>query len=459
MTHSLTLAALLLINLLTFSGAPDQAQDDGGDGCRTAYETIYAQMRLDCTGTDAAICTNSPGALIPQAEGAPAQTPSAVAAVLLPSPDLAAGRYAFTAVQVALPTPIAEAVDGQATLTLVLYGAAELANRSTQPPDFVRVPVNIGRQGALVRAQPNAEAEVIAALDFGATVDVIGRTSTSDWLLVTLDATRAGWIGSTTISGAPLLERALVTSADALPQPLFYGPMQSLTLRTNPGALTCAGVPTGGLLLQAADVDLVTVEVNGVTLRFDGTLLLTTSVSDDRLTAAALEGEALVETRTGQLLLSAGEQAVVRAHADGQLTRLPTVPQPHPWIVASRQPLDLLPRLVEPPFNTVDLLTAFEPGTGFLTSMLPSDPCVVAWTVSVNLRRGPGQVYPVREAVLENFAAPADARATAADGSVWWRLVDGVWLAADNTVFGGDCAALPFIDPPPVPTPTTESPS
>ena len=115
-------------------------------------------------------------------------------------------------------------------------------------------------------------------------------------------------------------------------------------------------------------------------------------------------------------------------------------------------PLVLLPREFELPFALVGVIFPFTPGTGFLQTFTADSPCVAAWTADVNLRGGPGTNYPIQRGVSGGFYGKPDARAVGSDGAVWWRLVDGVWVAADNTAVAGSCGTLAVVAPPPLPS-------
>jgi hypothetical protein len=117
-------------------------------------------------------------------------------------------------------------------------------------------------------------------------------------------------------------------------------------------------------------------------------------------------------------------------------------------------PLSVLPREIELPFSTGGLITPFEPGTGFLNTIPADDACTVAWTVDVNLRAGPGTDYPIRQGIGGGYYGLPDARAVGTDGRLWWRLADGIWLAADNTAAAGACGALALVEAPPLPVET-----
>ncbi len=325
-------------------------------------------------------------------------------------------------------------------VTIVAYGDAQVDNLSAWPVDLRRVELTVGTEGALVRERPAGD--VIEAYFFGDTAPVFARTADGAWLATAFTEDFPGWISSATVDiDDETLDTLWVLPPSAPLEPPFFAPFQSIALATAEGLLNCRRDGESGVLLQAPADQTAVMQVNGAILRFDGTLRLENT---DVLTLDVLEGTLTL----GDLTYAETERTVITFQDDGDVLRIRQTPLDYVWYLANAAPLDLLPRPVELAFNTEGLLTAFEPGTGFLTSMLVTDPCVVAWTASVNLRGGPGMDYPIRGAVLENFAASASARSADAEGVIWWRITEGAWISSENTIFGGDCDALPVVEPP-----------
>lgn len=317
-------------------------------------------------------------------------------------------------------------VEPDNVLTLVAFGDTTLENLSPQSAGFIAQDVEIGREGALIRAEPNTDSATIGALNWGDTTRAIARTEDATWIYVQA----GGWINALSVEDSAGLDQLQINDT---PQPPFYAPMQNFRLLTGIKDAPFDGAPESGLLIQTENESVVAFLDHE--LRFDGTVHLQSA--EGGLIISVLEGEATYAERE----LTAAEATVFDIE-----TERTSLPMPYQYPDIRFTPLDLLPRELELTFSTGDLLIAFTPGTGYLTSMLPSDPCVVAWTVSVNLRSGPGTEYPVQEAILGNLSARVAARAVGTDGRVWWRIAEGIWLLADNTVFGGDCATVPYVE-------------
>lgn len=317
-------------------------------------------------------------------------------------------------------------VEADNTLTMIPFGDTILENLSTQTIGFITQDIEIGREGAIIRAEPNTESAAIGALTWGDSTRALARTPDATWIYVQ----EGGWIFALSASDLMGLDQLQINDD---PQPPFYAPMQSFNLTTGINDSPADGIPESGLLIQTQTESIVA--FRDEELRFDGTVHLQSA--EGGLIISVLEGQA---TYAGRELNTA--EATFLDFETGRAS----LAVPYQYADIQHAPLDLLPREVELPFSTGDLLIPFTPGTGYLTSMLPTDPCVVAWTVSVNLRSGPGTEYPVQEAILGNLSARVASRAIGSDGRIWWRIADSIWLLADNTVFGGDCATLPYME-------------
>ncbi|MCU0498630.1 MAG: hypothetical protein MUF87_14865 [Anaerolineae bacterium] len=332
--------------------------------------------------------------------------------------------------------PRADLIDGR--LTMIAFGAITVTNQGQPNADFIALPVRVStRTGLNLRAEPREDASVMESLEWGYTGRGIGRNADASWILIE-GRTGLGWAKAELLSAE--FEWMLLAETDRVEGPL-YGTWQRLTLISadsdNPES--CFGTPPDGLLIQSPA--LATIVINDHRITFDGTIYAQ-STSDPLTTISILEGEA---TLNDDQRLEVGQQWAIEI-----------MPNAEPYVYLSLRyaALDLLPRPIELPFNTVGLLIPFEPGTGFLTRMQLSDPCRVAWSSAVNLRAGPGTTYPLLQGVAGGNSADPDGRAIGFDGRIWWRLTEGVWVLAESTVFGGNCAELPYVEVPPLATPS-----
>jgi hypothetical protein len=78
---------------------------------------------------------------------------------------------------------------------------------------------------------------------------------------------------------------------------------------------------------------------------------------------------------------------------------------------------------------------------------VPSAVCTVSSGTDVNQRSGPGTDFELAGTLPNGVNAAVDGQATGADGFVWWRLGEGVWVRSDVVNEAGDCASVPTVQP------------
>jgi hypothetical protein len=332
----------------------------------------------------------------------------------------------------------ADLLDGN--LTALAFGQASLGNGSEASNDFVALEITVTEpKGANLRAEPTADAAVVRGVYSGDRLQAIGRVLDSSWIRIA-----DGWISKDVIHASSDLSALQVLEPDSAISDV-YAPMQTFNLHTGLEDSPCAGVPDSGLLIQTSDGISTNLVVNGAALNVTGTLLLQTTV-DSKTVLSILEGEVFYDD--GKQLKPA-ERIEYGFQGDKVLYGSPSE---YDYANARYLPLVLFPREFELPFALGGVIFPFTPGTGFLQTFAADSPCIAAWTADVNLRGGPGTSYPIRRGVIGGFYGKPDARAVGSDGAVWWRLVDGVWIAADNTAVAGSCGTLPVVAPPPLPS-------
>lgn len=325
-------------------------------------------------------------------------------------------------------------------LTAVAFGKTLLENGSEASNDFVALEIVVTEpKGANLRAEPKPDAAIVRGVYSGDRLQAIGRLEDNSWIRIA-----DGWLSKDVIRSATDLSQLQILKPDSQIADI-YAPMQTISLHTDLDDSPCAGAPDSGLLLQTpADISTNLV-VNGAALNFTGTLLLQTT-SDGKTVMSMLEGELFY---SDGYRLTPAERVEYGFQGDkiiyGNLIE-------YDYANARYLPLVLMSREFELPFSLGGVIFSFTPGTGFLQTFAADAPCVAAWTADVNLRGGPGINYPIRRGVTGGFYGNPDARAIGSDGAVWWRLVDGVWIAADSTFTAGACGTLPLVAPPPLPS-------
>ncbi|MBZ0288347.1 MAG: SH3 domain-containing protein, partial [Anaerolineae bacterium] len=352
--------------------------------------------------------------------------------------DPMTGNWGLAVMQVRANLP-------DAALTVLSFGDVSLQNTSTASSDFIALDVTVREPtGAIVRETPAPDGEEIGTLFASNTYIAVGRLEDGSWIRL-LDG---GWVAAELLRSRfdlTMLE-VLAPNDEAGDGGYPYGPMQSIHLRSGIEDSPCYGAPDSGLLVQTPDgIFGVQLQVNGAPLVFTGTLWLQTQATGETV-VSVLEGEVLYgDGKT----LEAGDQMQYGFQGDtvvyGPVTE-------YYYAHARYLPLPLLPREFELKFSLGGVIKPFTPGTGFLTGIAADAPCTVAWTGDVNLRSGPGTEYAIRRGLPGGFYAIADGRAAATDGSLWWRLADGIWIAQDNTFYAGACGddVIPLVDAPPL---------
>ncbi len=332
----------------------------------------------------------------------------------------------------------ADLLDGN--LTALSFGQVSIENGSDASNDFVALEITVTEpKGANLRAEPKADSPVVRGVYSGDRLQAIGRVADTSWIRIA-----DGWISIDVIGKTADLSLLQVLD-DGSEIADIYAPMQTIKLHTELEDSPCKGAPDSGLLLQTpADISTKLV-VSGAELNIMGTLLLQTT-TDGKTVLSTLEGE--VFYADGRRLKPAQR---MEYGYQGDTIKY-DAPSEYDFANARYLPLVLLPREFELPFSLGGVIFPFTPGTGFLQTFTADSPCVSAWTADVNLRGGPGTNYPIRRGVTGGFYGNPEARAIGSDGAVWWRLVEGVWIAADNTFAAGSCGTLPLVAPPPLPS-------
>jgi hypothetical protein len=73
--------------------------------------------------------------------------------------------------------------------------------------------------------------------------------------------------------------------------------------------------------------------------------------------------------------------------------------------------------------------------------------CTVSSGTNANQRTGPGTNFDLAGTLVAGVSAPVDGQATGADGMVWWRLGEGVWVRSDVVDEIGDCEGVLVMQP------------
>lgn len=369
------------------------------------------------------------------------RVPFAAVDVLQTNPmNLDRGRWGLAIVKVEANTP-------DQILTYVMFGDASLENASAATEPVTLVPVRVREiTGANVRAVPDGE--LLTRLLSGDVVNATARLADNSWLRLRLPDGTDGWVRADLLraEGGDVDSLAAVRPTDEINGD-FYSPLQAFTLRSGIYGAVCSEAPESGLLVQTPS--LADIQINGVDIRFDGTLYLQAPNSSDMI-VIALEGRAEITSGEASGRLQAGEELRIPVSEDGY--GVPGVPFEYAYVEVRDVPLALLPRPVGRLVENLRGVVLPAPRSGTLLDGLTADStCTVAAVNEVRLRQGPGRDFAIIGRLFPGEGGRPDARAEGTDGGVWWRLTDGVWVRADVVFWEGNCPSLPFIPAPPLP--------
>ncbi len=92
--------------------------------------------------------------------------------------------------------------------------------------------------------------------------------------------------------------------------------------------------------------------------------------------------------------------------------------------------------------GTVPVPVATQPGTAAHDT---STACSISALGNVNQRSGPGTNFARAGTLAGGTSAAVDGQAIGADGFIWWRLGESIWVRSDVVNELGDCASVPFV--------------
>ncbi len=328
----------------------------------------------------------------------------------------------------------------QRAATLILLGEVEMHNGIPPTPTL-----NVSaRANVNLRQTPQANGTILARAAFGAVLVANGRTKDSDWLRVLIpnqDAT--GWVSAQTLNSGDF-GALIVVDPSETPR----HPFETFSFKSGVDDAPCAGTPQSGLLLQTPNLDNeVQLTINGALLRLTGTAFLQADQSN--FVTNVVEGLARIESAGASQLIPAGAQARIPLGADGTAIAAPELPQPDESDLLPAAVVALLDRqiVVAEPLTQAQIDTAVgaaEATPGPTPEVTPAaDTCQRAVINDRNVRRGPGEDYPVVGAIHAGDALDPVAQTTLPDGSVWWKLYGSRWLLADSIREVGPCQPPP----------------
>ncbi len=327
----------------------------------------------------------------------------------------------------------------QRSLTILLFGSAEIAN---QVPSLPQVPIT--STGTLnIRTLPQADADILATLPLRGTATANGRTQDNRWLRVMTPNNILGWasVENLTAEGDP----STLSIVDATTP--FRRPFQVLTITTGSDDALCDGTSESGALIQSPNnTTPVELTVNGALLRLAGTAFLQ---ANDVMTISVLDGYAEVETLGAIQYVPAGAhlspESAAQPYDAAELQFLPINNLPHRFAIP--QPLTQ---------DEIDAATAAwaapEPAPVPTISPQEDDRCRRVTRRNDSLSAGPGTFYEVVNEIGVGTSVDPVFQVTDAAGQEWWQLRGGNWIPASGVISTGNCAEVPVTNFVPAPT-------
>ncbi len=254
--------AVLVIALVAV-GASVVAQDNAADQpalCFTSDLIESAQTTCGGMGTDQA-CLGAGDVL---ADG---ERMTIAPLDLNPLNNLTGSAGSLTLIKLQADLP-----DSADPVRLVLFGDAAITNALEpllDPYPTVIVKNNSGNVLNL-RAEPNADAEVIGTMTWSEELPADGRSADGEWLHLDRSPRASGWVFAQLVTPADGSDTSALYVTDT---PLTHA-FQSLTLTSASG--DCAG----GLLIQASGGDTAHLEVDGALISFSSAALLLRAQAD-----------------------------------------------------------------------------------------------------------------------------------------------------------------------------------
>lgn len=327
-----------------------------------------------------------------------------------------------------------DVIDSDASAVMVVFGGAELVNNSA---GIVTLALTVTfSDGVFSRTTPDSESALVVPLSVGENVLAVGRNADTSWIQVIVPDGRVAWVLSSLV--APIDTSTEFASLEVVvDNPLAYAPtLRDLTLITSVMSPSCAGVPDGGVLVQAPEDAPLTLRINGYRLTVQQTAFIRAE-STDTIRVNAIDDDVTViyadeNGDENAVLILAGDS--FDANLDGMLTvseYAEVEPLPYEFLsLPVTLPSDWLQVIIPATDNPLAGLTA-------------ESTCIVVVFEDVNVRVGPGADYQRRGSLLATQSINPTARAVGTDGRVWWRISGGAWVANDVVVIGGQCSAVP----------------
>lgn len=188
--------------------------------------------------------------------------------------------------------------------------------------------VGAATTGANVRAGASTDTAIVGGLLRNEALTVTGRLDDNSWLRVRLQEGTIGWVRADLINveasaTADLLDLPVVVPGDASTPAVSYAPFEAINfLSTDSG---CAGASPAGIIARnSSGAEKTRLLINGVEIRFTGSIFLQANRDLSSLTVGVLSGRADVTARRQTRNLPSGAQVAVPLTGDSIRDLRPT---------------------------------------------------------------------------------------------------------------------------------------
>ncbi|MBN1286166.1 MAG: SH3 domain-containing protein [Anaerolineae bacterium] len=345
-------------------------------------------------------------------------------------------------------------VPGQA-ITFLLMGDATLENEVAPDRMSAVAPVTAtAATRANLRSRPTTEANIVATVEAGVDLALVGANAAGDWYEVRHETGGAWVFGSLLgVSDESALARLPVTAGEnAVPT---YGAMQAFHFKAGLGLPACEQAPNG-LVVQSPEGVQVTFSINGMQVTLGSTVVFTMAElpSGTALVVALIDGTATAQFGANTVeLIRRGDAFAVTLDENGRVgenAALVDLAQ----IGETGDATKLLVQNACRNAKNTGILEHIQACSIRVEYQDETSACVATATTDVRRRSGPSTDYPLEGALSAGETARITGQMVGPDGFTWWALSDGAWVRSDLVSISGICDGIPEqATLPPTPTP------
>lgn len=330
-------------------------------------------------------------------------------------------------------------------VSVLLFGDVTIENNSTGRVEFEAITT----ANPNLRSGASTSTSIIGSVPRDTALKVIGRNDDSTWLFVEWDSIN-GWIFADLLDiGGNVDDLAIVTDGN-----IQTSPMQLFRLTTGAGQHDCAPRLPAGILVQSPESDvIIRLQINAidVLLHPDSTAFIQ-ATPNDSLIAYVLQGEIDLSALGITQTIPEGAYSMVPIDNEPTATAQPDTPQPYDIADIQNLPLSALQRTV----------AVADPAS--IARITFVNDCMGTFANQINIRYGPGDIYPVRFSSELGKSYNIVGQATGTDNAVWYSLsrTQEEWVRSNLIALSDDdnCNRIPPIEinlPGVIPTPEDAS--